>query len=73
MIFFKCNPLSSSPKDNEVRTQIRSKYGVAAKDLNLKNQLMRNMGAKLIWQNYRQALDKENIVSRIRTSYAKFS
>ena len=34
---------------------------------------MRNMGAKLIWQNYRQALDKENIVSRVKTSYAKCS
>jgi len=56
-----CNPLSSKPSDTEVRNQIRAKYGVAAKDLNLKNNLMRNMGAKLIWQNYRQALDKENI------------
>ena len=45
-----------------MKNQIKAKYGVAGKDLDLNQTEMRAMAAKLIWQNYRQALDKEFIV-----------
>jgi len=41
------------------RASIASKFGVSATDLNMKYPEHKKMGAKLIWQHYRQALDKE--------------
>ena len=40
-----------------------SKFGVAAKVMNLSYPEHSNMAAKLIWQHYRQAMDKEWNVS----------
>lgn len=39
--------------------QVLSMYGVAGKDLKLTNPVHRKYAAKLIWQHYRQALDRE--------------
>jgi hypothetical protein len=44
--------------------QISAPYGVSAKDFTLKNDLMRSMAAKIVWQHYRQGMDREFIVSR---------
>ena len=47
---------------NDQKNQIQALYGVSAKDLNLAQEPHRRMASKLIWQHYRQALDKEFLV-----------
>mgnify|MGYP006944993547 CR=1 FL=1 len=51
--------------ENIMKAQIQAKYGVSGKDLDLREPPMRRMAAKLIWQHYRQALDREFLVSLI--------
>jgi len=51
--------LGDNPSASDIKTQIKSKYGVSGADLDLREGPMRRMAAKLIWQHYRQALDKE--------------
>ena len=46
-----------------VKSQVASKFGVAAKSMDLSYPEHSNMAAKLIWQHYRQAMDKEWNVS----------
>merc|ERR1712037_849019 len=38
---------------------IASKYGLSSKNLRLDVPSVQKMGAKMIWQNYRQGLDRE--------------
>jgi len=41
------------------KNTVKAKYGVSSSTLDLNNDVHRQMSAKLIWQHYRQALDKE--------------
>lgn len=54
-----CVELGQNPTEGLIKTQIQAKYGVSGKDLDLRQGPMRRMAAKLIWQHYRQALDRE--------------
>ena len=47
-----------------VKNSVKAKYGVSSSTLDLNNSVHRQMSAKLIWQHYRQALDKEYNVSQ---------
>ena len=50
---------------------MKSKFGVSAANLNMAYPEHKNMAAKLVWQHYRQALDKEGNVSSFQPIWLK--
>ena len=56
---------SRSERWIRVKNSVKAKYGVSSSTLDLNNSVHRQMSAKLIWQHYRQALEKEYNVSQI--------
>jgi len=54
-------PWNTSADRARVMEQISAPFGVSAMDFTLKNDLMRSMAAKIVWQHYRQGLDREFI------------
>merc|ERR1711893_305887 len=58
-----CDPSCDQSTASCRKQHVNAKFGVSAKNLNLGYEEHKNMAAKLIWQHYRQALDKEWNVS----------
>ena len=48
-----------APSEEVYKEHIASKYGLSSKNLRLDVPSVQKMGAKMIWQNYRQGLDRE--------------
>ena len=58
--FNACRKINDFAPSNEVYEEhIASKYGLSSKNLRLDIPSVQKMGAKMIWQNYRQGLDRE--------------
>ncbi|CBY14653.1 unnamed protein product [Oikopleura dioica] len=58
--FNPCRKLNDfAPSEEVYKEHIASKYGLSSKNLRLDVPSVQKMGAKMIWQNYRQGLDRE--------------